>query len=108
MLKKTTCWTVFAYGMAMLILGIVGYWQGSLVSLIAGAGFGILLIISSRFMFSHKMSGIYAATAFTLFLTGTFSVRYTVTQKPFPAIMAVISGGMLLFLLAQIAKWKKG
>jgi len=108
MLKKTTCWAVFAYGAIMLILGILGYWQGSLVSLIAGAGFGILLIISSRVMCSHKPVGIYAATAFTLILTATFSVRYSVTQKPYLAILAVFSGGMLLFLLAQVAKWKKG
>ena len=108
MLKKTTCWAVLIYGAVMLILGILGYWQGSLVSLIAGAGFGILLIISSRVMFLHKPAGIYAATAFTLILTATFAVRYTITQKPIPAILAVLSGGMLLFLLAQIAKWKKG
>ena len=75
---------MFVYGAIMLILGILGYWQGSLVSLIAGAGFGILLIISSRVMFSHKPAGIYAATAFTLILTATFAVRYTVTQKTVP------------------------
>jgi len=106
-LKKTTCWTVLIYGMLMLLLGILGYLQGSVVSLIAGSGFGLLLIFCSFMMFHHKRSGIYAAVIFTILLTATFSIRYNLTQKPHPAILAVLSGGMLLFLLAQIAKWKK-
>jgi uncharacterized membrane protein (UPF0136 family) len=107
MIKKTTSWTVFVYGIVLIGLGILGYWQGSLVSLLAGAGFGVLLIISSRIMFSHKKWGLYVAAICSAILTVTFSIRHSISQKPLPAILAVLSGGMLLFLIAQIAKWKK-
>lgn len=109
MINKTTCWAVFAYGLAIVVLGILGYLlKESLVSLIAGVGFGILLLISSWLMFSHNRAGIYAATTFTFLLTITFSVRYTISQNSVPAILAVLSGAMLLFLLAKLAKWKRG
>ena len=107
MIEKSTCWTVLVYGVIMIILGVLGYLSGSTISLIAGAGSGVLVIISSAFMFSHKRWGAYVAAGLTLMLTLTFSIRYTITHKPLAAILAVLSGGMLLFLLARIAKWKK-
>jgi uncharacterized membrane protein (UPF0136 family) len=92
----------------MFILGLVGHWKkASMISLIAGVGFGILLMICSLLMFWHKNVGMYAATIFTFLLTAVFGVRYTLTHNPLPAILAVLSGGMLLFLLAQLPKWKK-
>ena len=106
-LKKSTSWTVLIYGVITIILGILGYLSGSTISLMAGALSGVLIIISSYFMFSHKQWGAYVATGLTFLLTLTFSVRYTLTHKPLAAILAVLSGGMLLFLLARIAKWKR-
>ncbi len=98
---------MLVYGLAMFILGLVGHWKGgSIISLIAGVGFGVLLLISSLLMFRHKSAGMYASTIFTFLLTAVFGVRYTITHKPIPAILAVLSGGMLLFLLAQLPKWK--
>lgn len=107
MLKKTTCMIVLIYGMLLMVLGGLGYWYGgSLVSLFMGAGFGFLLGISAIFMFAGKSWAASAATIFTLILTATFAARYTLTSKTVPAILAVLSGGVLLFLLARIAKWK--
>jgi len=98
---------VLVYGLAMFILGLVGHWKGgSTISLIAGTGFGILLMISSLLMFRHKPVGMYGATIFTFLLTAVFGVRYTITNNHLPAILAILSGGMLLFLLVQVAKWK--
>jgi uncharacterized membrane protein (UPF0136 family) len=109
MLKKSICWTVLVYGISMIVLGAVGYlFYGSFVSSIAGGGFGILLILSAYLMFKQNRAGLYAASAFTLLLTATFSVRYTLSQKPIPAILAVISGGMLLFLFTQVTKKQSG
>lgn len=86
----------------------MGYhFGGSKASLMMGGGFGVLLILCSLAMFAKNKLGAYIAAILTLFLTGTFAYRYTITEKPVPAILAVLSGGMLLFLLAQIAKWKK-
>jgi uncharacterized membrane protein (UPF0136 family) len=104
---KPTSWTVLVYGIFLVILGYLGYNAGSLASLIGGSGFGGLMICSAFLMFYHKKIGVYSALILTLALTATFAYRYTLYGKPIPAIMAVLSGGMLLFLLAQTAKWKQ-
>ena len=107
MVKKSTCIVVLFYGLLLMILGGLAYWRaGSQISLIMGSGFGFLLVLSSIFMFRGKTWASAAATIFTLIITAVSAARYTLTSKTLPAILAVLSGGMLLFLLARIAKWK--
>ncbi len=89
-------------------LGFYGYMEAqSKVSLFSGVGFGSLLVLSSIAMFYKAKWGGYAALSMTLLLTVIFAYRYSVTGRGIPAIMVVLSGGMLLFLLAQTTKWKK-
>lgn len=107
MIKKSTSWCVLIYGIVLILLGFWGYQEGSQVSLYAGAGFGALLIISSLLMFAGWKVGSYIALAITLALTVVFAIRYSATGKSVPAIMAVLSGAMLLFLLAKLARWRK-
>lgn len=108
MLKKSTAWSVLVYGALLFVLGIYGYWQaGSALSLYAGSGFGVLLILSSLGIFKGFRWSARAALILTLLLTALFAVRYSTTGKAMPAILSVISGGMLLFLLAQAGTWKK-
>lgn len=108
MIKKSTCWAVLCYGLLIAILGYLGYHQaGSIVSLYAGVGLGSLLTISAVLMFFDLLFSAYTALLLTLLLTGTFAIRYSVTQKGMPAILAVLSGGMLLFLLARVVNWKR-
>lgn len=108
MLKKSTSWAVLIYGALLIGLGYWGYQSsGSTISFYVGAGCGILLILSSLLMFMGRNFGAYAAIFITLILTATFGIRYSLTHKQLPAIMSVLSGGMLLFLLAKTAKWKK-
>ncbi len=96
------------YGLLLIGLGYLGYYQGhSKISLYMGAGFGGLLILSSLAMFAHRKWGCYSALALTTILTITFALRYSSTGKMIPAVLSVLSGGMLLFLLALTAKWKK-
>lgn len=107
MLKKSIIWAVFLYGILIIGLGYYGYHQsGSEVSLWSGVGLGGLLMISTLFMIAGRIEGAYFALASTLLLTGVFAYRYTVTSRAIPAILAVASGGMLLFLLARIARWR--
>jgi len=106
--KKSTAWTVLIYGLVIMGLGYTGYTQGkSMMSLYMGGGFGILLAISAVFMFMRKRFASYAALILTLGLTATFATRYSMTGKGLPAILAVVSGGMLLYLLARTIHWKK-
>ncbi|MBX7065811.1 MAG: TMEM14 family protein [Parachlamydiales bacterium] len=108
MIKKTTSWTVLIYGLLIVSLGYLGYAKGgSSVSLYMGVGFGSLLILSALLMFFHIRFGAYAALFLTLALTATFGIRYSITQKQVPAILAVLSGGMLLFLLTRVVRWRK-
>lgn len=107
MLKKSTTWCVLIYGLILIALGYLGYVQGSPISLYAGAGFGILLVIASLMMFAGKKFGFYSALILTLALTAVFATRYSLSGKELPAILAVLSGAMLLFLLAQSAHWKR-
>lgn len=108
MLKKSTAWSILVYGVLLIGLGTAGYYQaGSLMSLYAGGGFGVLLIISSLFIFASQKWGARMALVLTILLTGMFAYRYSVTGKAIPAVLAVLSGGMLLFLLAQCGTWRK-
>jgi uncharacterized membrane protein (UPF0136 family) len=108
MLKKSTSWCVLIYGLILIGLGYWGYHKGgSITSFYAGGGFGALLVLSSLFMFAQKRFGAYSALTLTLLLTGLFGIRYSITHKNVPAILAVLSGAMLLFLMAQTARWKK-
>ena len=108
MFKKTTCWIVLFYGIILAILGYVGYHNaGSKPSLILGAGFGILMMGSAGLLFAKNQLGIYSSVVITLLLTITFSIRYISSEKMLPAILAVLSGGMLVFLLLQSGRWKK-
>lgn len=95
------------YGVILIALGYMGYQQGSQISLYSGVGFGSLLLISAWLMFSHYKVGSYMALIITILLTAIFAIRYSTTGKGLPAVLAVISGAMLLFLLAKTAKWKK-
>lgn len=109
MLKKSTSGSVLIYGLILLGLGYWGYQQaGSQISLYVGVAFGSLLILSSLLMFKGQKCGAYTALFLTLALTLTFGIRYSMTSRAIPAILAVLSGAMLLFLLAQTANWRKG
>ena len=108
MLKKSTSWSVLIYGLLLIGLGYFGYSEaGSKISFYMGGGIGGLLMLSSLLMFARYKIGAYGAVILTLILTATFGIRYSLTHKGLPAVLAVLSGGMLLFLLAKTAKWKK-
>lgn len=108
MLKKTTTWVVLIYGILLITLGYIGYSSaGSLTSLYSGGSFGALLVISALLMFRGIRWSSYVALTLSTLLTLLFSVRYSITGKTIPAILAVLSGAVLLFLLAQTTKWKR-
>ena len=108
MLKTVTKWAVFFYALIIIALGLIGYFQaGSVASAVSGGSFGILLLISTLFMFMNKKGGFYASLLLTALLAGVFAYRYTISNGSLPALMAVLSGAMLIYLLAQIGHWKK-
>lgn len=107
MIKSKTSWTVLIFGALIFILGLLGYIKGgSAASLYSGGAFGVLLIIAAGFMFCKKRLGFYAALFLTAALAITFVIRYFATTKQMPAILALLSGAMFLFLLTRAARWR--
>lgn len=107
-MDKTTSWITLIYGIALIFLGYLGYAQGnSVTSFRMGSIFGLLVIASSLAMFKSKIWGLYAGLGFTFLLTAIFALRYSYTGKTIPGALAVMSGGMLLFLLTKISKWNR-
>lgn len=107
MLNKTTIWIISIYALIILGLGLLGYVEaGSKASLWSGLGFGLLLILSALIMSSGRIIGAYVSLGATALLTAVFSYRYAASGKGLPAILAILSAGMLLFLLIRFAKWK--
>lgn len=99
---------VLLYGLSLVGLGSLGYYlQMSMASLYSGVAFGGLLIVCSSLMFGGYKTGFYTSLILTVGLTAIFSIRYSLTGKGIPGTLAVISAGMLLFLLAQAARWKR-
>lgn len=100
-------WLTLIYGAALVILGFIGYANGSKVSLYSGGSFGLLLVVSAIMMFKNVKWGSYLAIAITAALTIVFTIRYCVTGKNLPVILAAISVTLLFILLAQSVKWKR-
>jgi uncharacterized membrane protein (UPF0136 family) len=106
--KKPTSFSVLIYGLLLIALGWLGYTQGhSKMSLYAGGSMGAFIALSGLLMLKNVRAGGYAAIGLTLLMTGLFAFRYSVTGKTMPAILSVISGGMLLYLLASSVKWHR-
>ena len=90
-----------------MLLGYIGYREAaSMASLYSGLIFGGLLVASGIGMLAGQKIGAYTALVTTILLTGVFSYRYAVTEKDLPAILAILSAGMLLFLLLRFRKKK--
>jgi len=108
MVRKSTAWAVLIYGLVLIALGVFAYMNaGSKISLYSGAGSGLLLIGSSILMFLKMRAGKILSLALTVLLSITFAIRYSVSHKEIPAILAVYSAGMLIFLLARSVEWKR-
>lgn len=106
-MKKSLCLSVLIYSLILMGCGLLGYQKGSSISLYAGTGLGFLLFLSSIALFFRKKIGLYAATLLTSTFTTVFLIRYLKTEKPFLAILAALSGGMLCYLLLELAKLKR-
>jgi uncharacterized membrane protein (UPF0136 family) len=105
-MKKSVALVVLVYSVLLIILGLVGYNKGSAASLYAGSGIGLLLLFSSVALFLRKKGGLYSALILTALLAGMGTFRYALTGKMIQAILAILSGGMLVYLAVQYKKWR--
>lgn len=108
MLDKVTKWAVFLYALLILTMGLIAYFRvGSWISLLSAMTSGLLLLASSILMFLRKPIGLKLATALTAMMTVVFAVRYFASDRLFPALMSVLGGAMLIFLLLHLARWRE-
>lgn len=106
MKSTTTSVIVIVYGAFTFIGGLMGYIKASsAMSLIMGAVFGILLVISGILFLQKKVYApyaLYAAMTLSILLAGFFIPRFIKTLHFFPAgLMALLSLAMFAFLIFQ-------
>lgn len=93
-----------AYGILAILGGIMGYVQAqSKISLLAGCGCGILLLISAGFYLQGQSWGLGAAIAVTVVLLLAFLMRWLKTRKFMPAGLMLILGVPTLGVM--ISQW---
>ncbi|MFM7447865.1 MAG: TMEM14 family protein [Leptolyngbyaceae cyanobacterium] len=93
-----------AYGILAIVGGIVGYVQAqSKMSLVAGCGCGILLLISALAQWQGQSWGVLGATSVTVILLVAFTMRWLKTRKFMPAgLMLVLGLPTLGLMISQL------
>jgi len=82
-----------AYGLLAIIGGILGYMQAqSKISLLAGGGCGIMLLVSALGQFQGQPWGLMSAIVVTAILLIAFMMRWLKTRKFMPAGLMLILG----------------
>jgi uncharacterized membrane protein (UPF0136 family) len=103
---KMTAWITLVYAFLILIGGIIGHLKAaSLMSLIMGGVFGLLLLGSALLIFKKKKSGLYAALILSFLLDIFFTYRFVDKLRFFPsAFLSIVSLGMIVILALQLRK----
>ena len=82
-----------AYGILAVVGGIMGYMQAkSKISLIAGCGCGVLLLITALLQVQGQSWGLLASAIVTGVLLVAFVMRFLKTRKFMPAGLMLILG----------------
>ena len=91
-----------AYGILAIVGGILGYMQAqSKISLFAGCGCGILLLMSALLQFQGQTWGLTIAVGVTVVLLLAFMMRWLKTRKFMPAGLMLILGLPTLGLITS-------
>ncbi len=102
---KTDTIATGLYALLLIVGGMIGYFTAhSLMSLIMGTSFALMLGFSAWGIQKGCIYSIYSAIGLTALLLAFFMYRYVVTLKFFPGgIMAILSLSLLAIL---IKGWK--
>ncbi len=90
---------LIAYGVLMLVGGFMGYRAGSKVSLIAGGGSGLLLLLAWVITLSDLAAGLWFGAGLSALLTVMMGRRFVKTRKAMPAGLLFGAGAVALLLL---------
>jgi uncharacterized membrane protein (UPF0136 family) len=94
------------FGILTIAGGIVGYVKaGSVVSVIAGAITGVLLLIAAFLLPEHRAIGLATALVVSLLLAAQFVPKFLRTGRIMPAgVMSVLAA---IGIIAAIVAWIK-
>ncbi|MCU0566804.1 MAG: hypothetical protein MUF49_09430 [Oculatellaceae cyanobacterium Prado106] len=93
-----------AYGILAVVGGVMGYANAkSMISLAAGGGCGILLIVAGLLQLQNLSLGLMLAMAVTVVLILSFVMRFLKTRKFMPAGLMLLVGVPVLGIL--INQW---
>lgn len=98
-----TPFALFVYSVVLILGGIMGYTNtSSVISLIAGVTFGVILIGCGLFMLFEKHYVDYVALATTLTSTIVFAIRFSKTHT-FQNVVFCLIGAYVTFLCLRHA-----
>ncbi len=94
---------VLLYGVLVILGGVIGFLKAnSLVSLLMGVSFGIVVAVSGYFILQGKTRALYWAFGFSLILLAVFLLRYWQTHAMMPSgMMAILSFIVCVMLFLQ-------
>jgi uncharacterized membrane protein (UPF0136 family) len=100
---KTSAWIILAYGLLVLVGGMIGYQKAhSVPSLIAGSVSAGLLLACAFGMFRNSVLAYYLSIALTFALSLFFIYRFAITGNFMPAgMMTVISICAFAFVVVK-------
>jgi uncharacterized membrane protein (UPF0136 family) len=91
-----------SYAVLLVFFGMIGYKAGgSAMSLVAGSTFGVLLVVASVGRLYRKLWGTYLLWSSMITVTAVFMIRASLTHKPVPIFLSLISLGVFVALLVR-------
>lgn len=94
---------LLVYGVILIVGGFAGYSQAnSMISLIAGVGSGIAIILLSVLITFEKPYAHYIAFALTLMLTIVFGIRFGKTHAFHNAALCLLSAYVTFLCLLRV------
>lgn len=90
---QTTALEIWAYGMIMMLGGVMGYLKvGSKASLLSGVGMGLALLGSGYGVWHERREALIASVVIAALLVALFAIRLAKTKRFMPAgVLAILS-----------------
>jgi uncharacterized membrane protein (UPF0136 family) len=93
-----------AYGLTALIGGLIGFLKaGSVASLVAGGGSGVILLVAAVLSSRKPRLGLGIALVVSLLLIGRFASTAFRSGAASPIALVMIVGGLAVVLAAALA-----
>jgi uncharacterized membrane protein (UPF0136 family) len=90
---QTTAMEIWAYGVIMILGGIMGYLKvGSKASLLSGVGMGLALLVSGYGVSRGSRDSLIVSVVIAALLVALFAIRLAKTKRFMPAgVLAALS-----------------